>query len=72
MNDLSTRKLAVEKKIITKASASLFCDQIEKAKHPFYGTRRILERGRVLRLPTTLFGCGRLGSRVPSWKNSNI
>jgi hypothetical protein len=66
MNDLSARKPVVEKEIITKASASLFCDQIEKTVHPLYKIREALGRGQVLRRQTMLFCHGRLGPRAHS------
>ena len=57
----------VEEDMSTKAAVSLLRDEVEKAIHPFYGTRRVFEWGRALCLPSTVFGCARLGPRVHSW-----
>src|SRR6266571_8748725 len=55
-------------KAVTKATAPLFRDQIEKAIHPFYGTRRILWRwGRLHRRHTAFLGCGGLRQRDVGW-----
>jgi hypothetical protein len=61
---MSARKPIVEEEMSTKAAASLFGNQVEKAIHPFYGTRRILGKGLVLCLLTARFGCGRSGKRA--------
>jgi len=69
---MSARKPMVEEEMSTKAAVSLLRDQVEKAIHPFYGTRGIFEWGRALRLPSTVFGCSRLGTGVHSWRNRTI
>jgi hypothetical protein len=57
--EYSECSVTCDNEAITKATAPLFRDQIEKAVHALYGTRRILRRRRRSRhRHTARLGCG--------------